>query len=120
MTKRTISLLLALSLALGLGGCGTEAAEGLSASSEASYTKITNSDGDAFYLDDSVVDVAADEQADAKKITDAVQRYVATVLYGPYRAGSLWSMGISSRCQGLQQSWMRASATSLRNTRIRI
>lgn len=85
MTKKTISLLFALILALALSGCGTETAEGPSASSEVSYTKITNSDGDAFYLDDSVVDVAADAQADAKKITDAVQRYVVTVLYGPYR-----------------------------------
>lgn len=84
MTKKTIAIALFLVLMLALSGCGTEAAEGLSASSEASYTKITNSEGDAFYLDDSVVDVAADAQADAKEITDRVRSYVSRVLVASY------------------------------------
>ncbi|MEE0435999.1 MAG: hypothetical protein UDB11_11480 [Peptococcaceae bacterium] len=85
MKKRGVLLVLACCLTLGLCACGAEEPEQVSASApEESYTKITSADGVDFYVDDSVVQVSDDVQADAKKITDAVESYALGVLYRGY------------------------------------
>lgn len=85
MSRTIISLMIALILVPGLGGCGTDAVESLSVTSEDQYTKLTDSEGDVFYLDDNAIDVAEDEQVDAKEISDQVQAYVMRVLVDSYR-----------------------------------
>ena len=71
-----------------LAGCSTNSDQASRVSnppeSEEHYTKITNGDGFDFYVDDEAIQVAEDEQADAKKITDLVESYVMRVLYSSY------------------------------------
>lgn len=85
MRKNYIRLLLVICLMLLLSACGANSQEELSVADDADYTRITTNNGEDFYVDDKVVQVDDTQAVDAKKITDAVESYVLTVLDGPYR-----------------------------------
>lgn len=85
MRKYYIRLLLVICLILSLSACGANSQEKLSVADDTDYTRITTNNGEDFYVDDKVVQVDDTQAVDAKKITDAVESYVLTVLDGPYR-----------------------------------
>ena len=95
MKRLRKGLVAAVCLLVLLAGCSSHGGAGSdlssAAESEGTYTKITNDKGVDFYVDDDAVQVAENEQADAKKIADGVDSYVLRVLYASYncRIGGL-------------------------------
>lgn len=84
-------------------GCSTNGTKQASTSQEGHYTKISNIDGFDFYVNDSIVQVDDEHQADAKRLVDAVENYVLNVLYSSYNGHVAVVDGDSIGAPGLEQ-----------------
>lgn len=84
MMKHGIRFALVLCVAIGLCGCSNSADEsGATSVAEETYTQITDGKGFYYYVNDDAVQVAENEQVDAKKITDSVESYTLA-MYSSY------------------------------------